>query len=126
MKHFHQARGFSLLEVLISMAMITTSILLICSSLITGQKSVHRSRSRFAFDEQIESIAQQKLNQMKDSDSQANGEENIEGTDCRWVIRSEGGLITISIQGENRKEKLQKQLSVCKSAWLSGMGEKNE
>lgn len=119
MKRLARTQGFSLLEVLISMAMITLSVLMICDSLIAGQKSLARSRSRFRFEEQVESFAQQKLSEIHAPDFQAAGEEALDGTEYHWSARSEEGLTTLSVLAVSEKEKLRRQLSLSRSAWLS-------
>ncbi len=121
MNNFTGCRGFSLLEVLVAMAMLSVAILMISTSLISSQRSLSRSAQRFEFNQKVDARAEQLICAVNTADCQGSGDESDDETVCTWQISSEDGLITLHLQGEQPRARLKKELEISKSAWLSRM-----
>jgi len=106
--------------------MTSVAVLLISMGLITSQKSLARSQQRFSFHEAVTSRAQQIISTISDPDYQGSGEEFDQDNSINWQINSKNGLITLSLQGENRNKNLKITLEINKSAWLSRMRYQHE
>lgn len=113
--------GFSLLEVMGALCLISVAVLMICSSLITSGKSLNRSRQRFDFHEQLESRAYETIHTVRDPHFQGAGQDLAEKIRYKWKIENENGLIHLFLKGENQEKKLSSELKISKSAWLNRM-----